>query len=41
MEPVKKALNDMVEKNIIEVITSHTDWASAMVPVLKLDMKDV
>ena len=41
MEPVKKALNDMVEKDIIEVITSHTDWASAMVPVLKLDKKDV
>ena len=41
MEPVKKALNDMVEKDIIEVITSHTDWASAVVPVLKLDKKDV
>ena len=41
MEPVKKALNDMVEKDIIEVITSHTDCASATVPVLKLDKKDV
>ena len=41
MEPVKIALNDMVQKDIIEVITSHTDWASAVVPVLKLDKKDV
>lgn len=35
MEPVKAALTQMVEDDIIEIVTVPTDWASGMVPVVK------
>ena len=39
-EPTKKALNKLIESDVIEPVNHPTDWVSPMVPVVKASSKD-